>query len=106
MSLNQSDPINWVATYRQIGDIDMCKRTCETCRRGMYLTTSDVEMCNICEDQEFYEPIEDYTSEHEQDLCVARELLRKAKESGNPADAWALVDFLHDQMVLESKEEN
>lgn len=43
---------------------------------------------------------------HEQDLQVARELLRKARESADPADAWALVDFLHDQMVLESKEEN
>lgn len=43
---------------------------------------------------------------HEQDLQKARELLHKAKESNNPADAWALVDFLHDQMVLEDKEEN
>lgn len=36
----------------------MCRKACATCRRGMYLTTSDVEMCNICENQEYWEPIE------------------------------------------------
>ena len=40
-----------------------------------------------------------YTT-HEQDLQVARELLLKARESGDPADAWKLIDFLHDQCVL------
>lgn len=43
---------------------------------------------------------------NEQNLLVARELLRKAKESADQADAWALVDFLWDQMVLENKKEN
>ena len=42
---------------------------------------------------------------NEQNLQKARELLRKAKESADHADAWALVDFLWDQMVLEDKEE-
>lgn len=43
---------------------------------------------------------------HEQNLQKARELLSKAKESNNNADAWALVDFLYDQMVLDTEEEN
>ena len=43
---------------------------------------------------------------HEQDLQKARELLRKAKESNDSIDTWALVDFLYDQMVLETKEDN
>lgn len=41
---------------------------------------------------------------YEQDLQKARELLQKALESNDADDAWALVDFLHNQMVLESKE--
>lgn len=44
--------------------------------------------------------------DNKQDLQTARELLRKAKESNESADAWALVDFLWDQMVLENKEDN
>lgn len=38
---------------------------CATCKRCMYLTASDVEMCNICEDYEYYEPIEEDTNEEE-----------------------------------------
>ena len=37
----------------------------------------------------------------EQDLQKANELLQKALESNDSADAWALVNFLRDQMVLE-----
>lgn len=35
----------------------MCRKACATCKRGMYLTASDVEMCNICENQEYWVPI-------------------------------------------------
>lgn len=35
-------------------------------------------------------------------LNVAIELLSRAKESNESADAWALVDFLHDQCILET----
>lgn len=38
---------------------------------------------------------------YEQDLAKARELLQIALESNDADDAWALVDFLRDQKVLE-----
>ena len=42
----------------------------------------------------------------EQNLQTARELLYKAKRSADPTDAWVLIDFLWDQMVLEDKRED
>ena len=41
-----------------------------------------------------------YTT-HKQDVQTARYLLLKAKGSGNPTDAWRLVDFLYDQCILD-----